>query len=386
MSEPARNLDDLFTLLSHELRNPIGSLRNALEVLRRDADDRELRRRMYALAQRQVDQLSRVVDDLVDASQAEHGRLALERAPIDLVAVVREAVASQTAALDSAGVQLRVELPPSGVPVWGDRGRIIQMVANLLANAAKYSIPHGTVRVALVAEAESDDAVLTVADDGVGISHDLLPLVFEPFAQGDTTLAQPHGGLGLGLALVRAIAEAHGGTADAASDGAGRGSEFRVRLPLGRDGDGKSVQEGRTYRGERNLRALRAAHGNDTGDRKVLLIDDHRDSLEGMRELLTLCGYEVEMAEDGHSGLDRARRDRPDVVICDIGLPGIDGFQVARQLRSDARTATTLLIALSGYSDAKNVRLARDAGFDRHLVKPVDVRELKRLIDGAPRV
>jgi len=365
LREADRRRSDFLALLSHELRNPLAPIRSSLLVLDRAAPGSDAARRAREILDRQAGQLSRLVDDLLDLTRITRGKLHLRRARADLGEVVRRACEDHRALFDQAGVRLEAPAPARPLPVMADAARLTQLVGNLVQNAVKFTPPGGCTRVS--AEAGAAEARIVVRDTGAGMTPAMLARLFEPFAQGEETLDRSRGGLGLGLALVRGIAELHGGRASASSPGPGEGSEFVVTLPLALAGDETAP-----------------AHPDAARrTRRVLIVEDNADAADSLRDALELEGHEVAVAYDGAAGVARARELRPDVVLCDLGLPGLDGYEVARRLRSDATLRATLLVALSGYAQPEDRTRAAEAGFDRHLAKPPDFAQLAEVLQAA---
>ncbi|MGC4114753.1 MAG: ATP-binding protein [Myxococcales bacterium] len=363
-----RRKNEFLAVLSHELRNPLAPIKNSLYVLDRAVPGGAQARNALEVLRRQVDQVSRLVDDLLDVTRITRNKLELERAPLDFAELVRRAVEDQRSLFEEAQIRLEANLPQAPVVVRGDPSRLMQVVGNLLQNAAKFTLPGGTTRVC-VAQAPAEKALLSVRDDGLGIPPDAMATLFQPFMQAER--GGRRGGLGLGLALVKGLVEQHGGEVTARSGGPGTGSEFTVELPLAESapapaGTGK---------------AARAA-GVPARPRRVLLIEDNVDVADSMREALELACHQVAVAHDGPEGLRLARELCPEVVLCDIGLPGMDGYEVARALRRDASLARTLLVALSGYALPEDRRHAAQAGFDVHLAKPPSLEKLEELMAG----
>jgi signal transduction histidine kinase/ActR/RegA family two-component response regulator/sensor domain CHASE-containing protein len=358
-----RAKDRFLAVLGHELRNPLGSIRNAFEVMTMRPDDDALRTRMQSIARRQIRNLTRLVDDLLDISRIERGKVALQPERIDLGALVREHVESERGRAAASGLNLEMDIAKEPVWVDGDATRLTQVIGNLLANAVKFTDPGQSIRVSV--EAEDGEAVLRVKDTGAGIATENLEYIFEPFAQADESLDRASGGLGLGLPILKGLVEAHRGTVTAHSEGLGHGSEFVVRLPR---------------KAAATPRAQRPTREPSQPTWRILVIDDHSDSAEGLSELLTLYGHHVDVANDGAQGLRKAQDLRPEIVICDIGLPEMDGYEVARRMRADPRTASIRLFALTGYGDEHAAKRAEEAGFDFHLTKPVDVALLRQLL------
>ncbi len=358
--------DRFLAVLSHEIRNPLASVRTALEVMRVKAGDASAVERTRQVVERQVQHLSRMTDDLLDISRTISGKIQLRRENLELGALVAAVVEDQRGQFEKQRITIDVVPFPGRVPVYGDATRLSQVVANLLQNAGKFTDPGGRVVVTL--DVRERRARISVRDTGIGIEPELLRELFEPFIQGDRSLDRSRGGLGLGLALVKRLAELHGGAAWAASEGAGRGAEFVVEIPVGERQDTRAFHPP-------------ALDPTSAGARKrVLVIDDLADIADTLAELLAAQGHEVEAAYSSADGLTAARRFRPDVVLCDIGLPGIDGFEVARRLRGDEATTRATLIAISGYGQAEDRRRALDAGFDQHLTKPVAPEHLLRIL------
>jgi PAS domain S-box-containing protein len=366
IADANRRKDEFLAVLSHELRNPLAPVRSSLAVLSRAEPGGEQARRMLAIIDRQVNHLVRLVDDLLDVTRISRGKVQLQLERLELGGLVRRTVEDHRSAFAARGVELEARVTTSPMLMMADRTRLAQLIGNLLGNAAKFTPTGGRVDVSL--EREGQQAVLKVTDTGVGISRAVLERLFEPFMQADRTLDRAHGGLGLGLAVVKGLVELHRGTVSAASSGAGAGAEFTVRLPVEA---ADSVEEEEA--------ALERA-----SPRRVLIIEDNADAALALREVLEMDGHEVEVAADGPGGLAKARRFQPEIVFCDIGLPGMDGYAVARAFRADASLAGAFLVALSGYALPEDLQRARDAGFDRHLPKPPDLEQLEAVISIAP--
>jgi PAS domain S-box-containing protein len=366
-----RSKDEFLAMLAHELRNPLAPIRNAVQVLKLTGPADAHRAQAQEMIDRQVGHMARLVDDLLDVSRITRGKILLRKEDLDLGLLVRAAVEDHRPLLESTGLKLSLEIPDQPLWVEGDPTRLAQVVGNLLHNAGKFTDAGGQVAVRLVAELEGGGAVLVVRDTGIGMGPDILVRLFEPFSQADRSIDRSRGGLGLGLALVQGLVALHGGSVRASSPGAGQGSEFVVRLPLSR----------RTVRPEPSAPyAMPAARSQ-----RVLVVEDNRDAAESLRMLLELSGYHVAVAYAGPTALETARTFRPNVVLCDIGLPGgMDGYAVAGALRDDPELFGVTLIALSGYGREEDQRQARRAGFDRHLTKPVDPAFLTRLLDALP--
>jgi signal transduction histidine kinase len=360
LQEASRRKDEFLLMLAHELRNPLGPIRNAAHVLRSESNGVGSAAKAEGVIDRQVQHLSRIVDDLLDVSRIATGAIELRRERVDLARIVADTVEDYRSVLESGGLFVRVSVPD--VPVWvsGDAVRLAQVIGNLLDNARKYT-PQGEVAV-VVEGRGAREAVLRVRDTGIGIRSELLPHVFEPFTQADRSLARTPGGLGLGLSLARGVLELHGGSISAASDGEGRGTEVVILLPRL---DEPPALDGPVPAVDVLPKRMR-----------ILVIEDNVDAAETLRAILEFCGFETHVAHTGPEGRDAALTLVPDVILSDIGLPGMDGYELARALRGDPTTATARLIAITGYGSEEDRRRALDAGFDLHLVKPVPPRQL----------
>ncbi len=359
-----RRKSEFLAALAHELRNPLAPVSNAIEVLERDPDE-PTRARMLAVLRHQAARLAHVVDDLIDVSRIEQGRVDLRMEIVDFAEPVRHAIAACENALGVSRPTLSANLPVTPTWVRGDADRLEQIVLNLLQNALKYTPSDGHVWVSLVEE--SGDAVLRMRDDGYGIPTDLLEKIFDLFAQAPQPLARTQGGLGIGLSLVKTLVERHGGKVSAASPGPGLGSEFVVRLP-------------RSEPPERKEAPVPQPACPAACSLRVLVIEDNADMRESMRDLLHLWGHASEGAADGLEGLAQVLLFKPDVALVDLGLPRMDGYEVARQIRGQEGGRDVLLIALSGYGQPADREAAQAAGFDKHIVKPPDLVELENLL------
>ena len=354
--------DSFLSMLAHELRNPLAPIRNGLHVLRLRAHEGEdeIADRTRDLVERQIQLLARIVDGLLDVARISKGQVTLQRERIDLAKLVRESAEDRRGLLEAAGVDLDLTLPPAPLWLQGDPMRLAQALGNILDNAGKF-IPKGG-RVTVRLETDGRQAVITLRDNGIGIEPEVLPHIFETFTQGHQPLDRSQGGLGLGLSVARELLELHGGQIQAASEGPGKGAEFTLRLPC--EEELPEPAQG----------AEPAPSGKEI--RRVLVVEDNRDAAESLGLFLELCGYGVTLAYTGPEGLEAAKSMRPDIVLCDIGLPGMDGFQVAGALRRNPETAEVRLIAVTGYGQEEDRRRALAAGFDVHLVKPVDPETL----------
>jgi signal transduction histidine kinase len=356
--------DEFLAMLGHELRNPLSAISSAGALIGLPGAGPEVMARARQIIQRQSQHLSRIVDDLLDLSRAMSGKILLSRQPLDLSTLVNACLETFKATGRTADYTLDVQLKPAWVD--GDPTRLEQIATNLIDNALKYTPAGGTIHISVERDEDDDEVTLKVRDSGVGIAPDLLPHVFDVFVQGSITIDRSQGGLGIGLALVRRLVELHGGTATAHSDGASTGSTFVIKLPA------VEAAAPATPLPDRPSEAQRP---------DILLIEDNDDGREMMATMLTTCGYTVRHAADGLQGVQLATMYRPEVALVDIGLPGIDGCEVARRLRSQDETRGMRLIAVTGYGLAEDQRRVLEAGFDLHLVKPVDIQGLVNAIE-----
>jgi nitrogen-specific signal transduction histidine kinase/CheY-like chemotaxis protein len=371
-----RQKNEFLSMLAHELRNPLAPIRNANEVLRHLGSDPYRVRWAQGVIDRQLTQMVRLVDDLLDVSRLTLGKIRLVVEPLDLGAVVAQAVESVRPLVDQSGHQLEVDLPPQPVSVRGDRVRLAQVVTNLLNNAAKYTNPGGRITLTAAVRpngaAESDspagEVEIRVRDTGIGISAEILPTVFDLFTQASRSLDRSQGGLGIGLTLVRRLIDLHGGSVEARSGGAGTGSEFVVRLPVASPDEERPPEPAAPARAPVSRAALR-----------VMVIDDNVDGAESLAGLLRLLGHEARAAHDGPSGLDAVREFGPDVVLLDLGLPGMDGYEVGRRLQAEYGSKF-VIAALSGYGREEDRKRSRESGFVAHFVKPIDLNQLRELL------
>jgi PAS domain S-box-containing protein len=367
-----RRKGEFIGVLSHELRNPLSAIRSSLYVLAHedrpdDALDRDRREAARGLIDRQVHQLVHLVDDLLDVTRISQNKLQIQRQTVDLARLVDDAVGDHRARFDELGVSLSVRLPEGPLPASVDPVRVAQVITNLLANAAKFTPAGGAAAVSL--DARGAEVVLTVTDTGCGIEPTLMPRLFQAFVQAEGTLERAAGGLGLGLALVRGLVELHGGEVTVQSDGVEQGATFVVRLPL--DAGGAADAAGA------------AEPAPPPRRRRVLVIDDDRDVATGLKLALEIDGHEVQVAFDGARGLEAVRAFAPDFVLCDIGMPGMDGYEVARAIRACPELAGVFLVALTGYAQAVDRDKARRTGFDEHLAKPADMARIHALLSRA---
>jgi len=364
--EADRRKNQFLAMLSHELRNPLAPIKNSLYVLDRAVPGGDQARRAQEVISRQADQLARLVDDLLDVTRITRGKIQLQRQRLELNELVCRAIDDHRS--DFAKQEVALELVPAASPLYvnGDRNRLAQVIGNLLQNAAKFTGRKGVTRIAVETDGAARRAIVRVTDTGIGMTQQMLSRLFEPFSQADETLDRSKGGLGLGLALVKGLAELHDGDVSAHSEGLGRGAEFTVRLPLDLPGSAQSEmpkeQTGRFRR-------------------RVLIIEDNVDAAGSLSEVLELGDHEVEVAYNGPEGITKAQEFRPEVVLCDIGLPGMDGYQVARALRADTGLKGTFLVALTGYALPEDLQRAAEAGFERHLAKPLSPEKLEQLLN-----
>ena len=366
LQEADRRKDEFLAMLAHELRNPLGPIRNAVEILRL-SEDRATRERARELVGRQVRHLARLVDDLLEVSRITQRKVVLRPSVVSLAEILEDACEVARASYEAGGLHFEVSSSDEAVWLNVDGVRMSQVIGNLLHNAGKFTPRGGTIR--LSAWRREDGLTIQVADNGVGISPAMLPTVFELFSQADGSLERSQGGLGIGLSLVKGLVEMHGGTVKAESAGPGKGSTFTIDLPANVISATPGVPRG-------------DAPARGPGSRRsILIVEDNRDAAESLMLLLKGIGHEVSVVNDGREALDAAKRLRPDVILLDIGLPGMDGFHVAKALRSEPETSAIRLIAVSGYGQAKDREKARAAGFDLHLVKPVDPAMLTAAID-----
>jgi signal transduction histidine kinase/ActR/RegA family two-component response regulator len=360
LREADEHKDHFISVLSHELRNPLSPIVNALFILDEAPPGGELAARARAIIARQVQHLTRIVDDLLDVTRISRGKVEIRRICVNLVEIVERTLQDYGALFTDRKCRLERSLPSQAIWVMGDPTRLAQILSNLLTNSAKFA---SGACIWVTVEQRGGEAIIRVRDNGAGMPAELLAHVFEPFVQADHTLARTAGGLGLGLALVKGLVELHGGRVSAFSDGEGTGSEFTVVLPVvqapSSTADGQSVPRATTTR-------------------RILVIEDNVDAAVSLKSALELAGHEVALEYDGPAGLAKARAWRPEIVLCDIGLPSMSGYEVAQQLRADRERP--FLLALTGYALPEDQEKARQAGFDSHLAKPPSLAELVQLI------
>jgi len=362
-----RKKDEFLATLAHELRNPLAPIRHAVEILNARGSSDPDAAWSRDIIERQVGHMSRLLDDLLDMSRVSHGKLKLLLKPMDLAFAIREAVDGTRPAAEKRTQSLSLDLPEEPLPVLADHTRVVQILMNLLSNAVKYTTPGGSIDV--FATRENHWAEVTVRDTGIGISAQHLPRLFEMFSQPAPALERSETGLGIGLALVKALMEMHGGTVSARSEGPGRGSTFLLRFPLSRESKVRTV--------------MLPEAGGETGSearRKILIVDDLRDSADSLAVLLRSSGHEVWTAYNGTSALETAERNRPEVILLDVGLPGMNGYEVCRRIRAQSWGRSVKIFALTGWGTEADRRHGAEAGFDRHIVKPVDPALVRRLV------
>jgi two-component system CheB/CheR fusion protein len=364
LSEAEDNKNQFLAMLSHELRNPLTPIRNSLFILDHAEASSQQAQRAKAVIVRQVAQLSRMVEDLLDVTRISRGKLQVQRTGVELGELVRRTAEDHRSVIVQSGLDLELRMPDHAMWVQGDPARLSQAIGNLLQNAAKFTARGGHVMMALEEDIGSGRAIVRVRDDGAGLGPELLERLFQPFAQADSTLDRTRGGLGLGLALTKGLVEEHGGTIRVSSDGPGKGSEFTIVLPLGEPPTDTESS---------------APHGLPH-PRRVLVIEDNLDAAESLREALQLSRHAVEVAYNGTEGLNKAKVFKPDVILCDIGLPGMDGYEVARTVRADPDLHSIYLVALTGYALPEDLARARRAGFEQHLAKPPSMDRIETVL------
>jgi two-component system CheB/CheR fusion protein len=367
--EADQRKDEFLAMLSHELRNPLAPIKSGVEVLQLAPAGGDAAQRAQLIIGRQVSHLSHLIDDLLDVTRIARGKVDLKKERVELVELAKRCVEDHRCEFAKAGVALILQPCSDPLPTCGDRTRLTQVIGNLLQNAAKFCSPGGQTFVSLEVDASGLYGFLRVRDTGRGIAPELLAHLFEPFVQARSSLDRNKGGLGLGLAVAKGLVELHGGTIRAESGGLDQGAMFTIALPL----------ETTAATG-----AFATRECPTTGARRVLVVEDNLDAAEMLRALLELEGHSVELAENGRAALAKARSFRPDVVVCDIGLPEMNGFDVARALRDEPGSSQPILVALSGYARPEDVARGKEAGFDAHLAKPPSIEVLSHLLASAP--
>jgi CheY-like chemotaxis protein len=366
--EDNRRKDEFLAMLSHELRNPLASILTASEVSRL-APAKSDRDSAQEIIGREVRNMAGLLDNLMDVSRMTRGKIQLRKERIEAMTVVQRAVQRIRPMITARRLQLELPSPPSSLELDADPVRLEQILVNLLSNAAKYTLPGG--RIVITAERMDSQIVLRIIDDGIGIASNVLPGVFDLFAQGERSLDRTEGGLGIGLTIVKKLVELHAGSVSASSGGPGKGSTFTVRLP--------STKENPVTPSISRAGAVPLEQAAQAEKTRILIVDDNKDLAGSLARLLRILGYDVEAVFDGRKGIETARTYRPRVVLLDIGLPNLDGYHVARTLRQEGFN-DTMIIALSGYGQEEDLKRSREAGMDHHLTKPVDVKTISQLI------
>jgi PAS domain S-box-containing protein len=369
-----RRKDEFLATLAHELRNPLAPLQNALHILNMDPAGGDAARNAITVMQRQMRQMVRLVDDLLDVSRITRGRLELRREPVRFNGVVEDAIETVRPLVASLGHRLDVDLPQEPLVLDADPHRLAQVFANLLNNACKYTDPGG--RIALRGWRDGDDVVLSVVDSGIGIAPEVAGQIFDVFVQADTALERSRGGLGIGLTLVRSLVDMHGGSVSVRSAGLGQGSEFVVRLPL--------ATSARASLPPLTVADV-AAPAAEPGALRILVVDDNRDAADTLAMSLGMLGHDVRTVYDAPLVVETAAGFQPEIVFMDIGMPRMNGFDVARAIREQDWGGDTVLVALTGWGKEDDRARSRDAGFDHHLVKPADLDDILRLCEAARR-
>ena len=365
--EADRRKDEFLATLAHELRNPLAPISNSLHLLRLTGELSPGAERVRQIMERQVGYMVRLVDDLLEVSRVTRGTIELRKEAVDLAASIHNAVEMNRPVIEAAGHQLAISIPPDPMTLEADPVRLTQVISNLLNNAAKYTKPNGQIRLSV--RPEGEEVVVSVCDNGVGIAAEHLPRIFEMFSQVTPSLDRIQGGLGIGLSLVRALVELHGGHVEARSQGLGQGSEFIVRLPLAPP----------RLRTERPIN-LPAAGATALPVRRVVVVDDTRAAVYTLARLLETMGQQVRTADDAATALELIRKERPDLVISDLAMPNMNGYELAQHVREDPALSGLVLVALTGYGQESNRRRAKEAGFDYYLVKPVSLEALETML------
>jgi signal transduction histidine kinase/CheY-like chemotaxis protein len=370
MREADRLKDEFLAMLAHELRNPLAPVRNALHLMRQPGVSTAAVNQIWEMAERQVQQMARLLDDLLDVSRISRGRIELRKKVIDAAITIRQTVEATRSVIENFQHQFQLDLRDEPLPVEADPARLEQVLTNLLNNAAKYTEPGG--RILLSAFREDGSVVFKVKDSGIGIEPETLPRIFDLFVQGDRRTQHPRGGVGIGLTLVKRLVDLHGGQVSAASEGVGKGSEFVVRFPLAHQWVPASAFPEQKV-SEAPLRK-----------RRVLVVDDNHDAADSLAQLLLLSDQDVKVAYGGDEALALVKQFRPEVVFLDIGMPRVDGCEVARRIRSDDELQGAILVAVTGWGRPEDQHRTREAGFDRHVVKPIEPSLLQRLLRETP--
>ncbi|MFL5330404.1 MAG: ATP-binding protein [Gemmataceae bacterium] len=374
LQDTSRRKDEFLAMLAHELRNPLAPIRNAVALLELPSLPPETLVYSREIIRRQAEHLSRLVDDLLDVSRITLGKVKLQKTAVDLADVIARAIETSRPIIDGRHHHLKLHLPLKNVRLKADPTRLAQVISNLLTNAAKYTEEGGLIE--LHADQFGPQIIIRIRDTGTGIAPELLPLIFDLFIQGDRSLARSEGGLGIGLTLVRRLLEMHGGTVEAHSDGLGKGSEFVVRLP--------ALAPSAPGRDQESPHVSHDISSACTGHHRILVVEDNFDSADTLAMLLRVMGHDVKTAYSGNEALRNVAQYRPTVVLLDIGLPGITGFEVANKMRELPELQNTVLVAVTGYGQEEDKKRSHEAGFKHHLVKPVDPDLLKVLLESIP--
>lgn len=363
LAEADRRKTEFLAMLAHELRNPLAPISNAAEIIRSRPEDASRLHEAAGILQRQIGQMVRLVDDLMDVSRISHGRIGLQREPVELASVIGQAVEASRPLLEAVSQQLSLNLTGEALPLRADPVRLAQVLGNLLNNASKYSAPGAPIR--LDARRDGDAVAISIRDEGIGISPEALGRIFDMFTQVDRSLERPRSGLGIGLALVKSLVELHGGSVEGHSEGLGKGSEFRVRLPLD-----PAAATG----------AAATSPPLTFSGRRVLVVDDNTDAAVTMGHLLESCGNQIRLAHDGQAAIEIAAAFEPELILMDIGLPRLNGYEACRRIRAQFQGRRPAIIALTGWGQEQDRAQSVDAGFDAHLVKPVKFDTLLELL------
>ncbi|HJW55657.1 MAG TPA: ATP-binding protein, partial [Burkholderiaceae bacterium] len=370
LREADRNKSDFLAMLAHELRNPLAPIRNGLQVMRLAGNDIDTITQVRGTMERQLVHMVRLIDDLLDVSRIANGKIELRKEYFDITCALYDALETCRPLTEAAGHELRIESPAKPVMVHADRTRLAQVFGNLLGNSVKYTAQGGHIRVSV--ERHGTDAVVSIRDDGIGIATEMLPKIFDMFAQADRSFEKSSSGLGIGLSLVRGLIEMHGGTVEAYSKGAGKGAEFVVRLSVAAPLP--------------DMGPLAAGSGSEakgfSSKYRILVVDDNKDSAISLAIMLKIMGHELCTVHDGVEAVDAARTFRPDVILLDIGLPRLNGYEACRRIREQPWGARMVLIALTGWGHEEDKARSKEAGFNFHMVKPVDPDALEKLLSG----
>jgi signal transduction histidine kinase len=371
LREEDRRKDEFLATLAHELRNPLAPIRSGLQVLRMATADPAMAGEVHSMMERQVTQLVHLVDDLLDLSRISRGKIELRRQRVELASVVQQAIETSRPLIEANRHRLSVTLPPRPIAVEADTTRLAQVFSNLLNNAAKYTEPGGSIHLTI--DQQDDQAVVTVRDSGIGISRDMLPKLFQMFTQFEPSREQSQGGLGIGLSLVKKLVEMHGGSVQAESEGVGMGSQFVVQLPVAAaDNDAPAIVQP-------------AVQPSASPRRRVLVVDDNRDAATSLAMMLQIMGHDAQTAFDGLQALEIAAEHQPELVLLDIGMPGLNGYETALRIRQQPWGREAVIAALTGWGQDTDRRKSQEAGFDHHMTKPLAPEALKQLLSGLVR-